>query len=246
MLSKDRRLFELYAKLPLFKKRVENAKEAITEALSQSDKPYVAFSTGKDSLVVLDLVRSIKPDVQAVYLDADCAYPESQAMLDRTDNLIRFKTKEPFLETIQKYGLFNTELENITMETTVYEPIRRLLKKYEFDCVFIGLRAEESRGRRILYRSRGRLFFNKRDGILECQPVADWKYRDIWAYIVAEHLDYCGVYDKLWEMPEANQRLSYWAGESERRNGRYFWLNKHYPDLFNKVAEVCPEVRRFI
>ena len=39
-------------------------------------KVYVSFSGGKDSTVLLDLVRRIYPDVPAVYIDTGLEYPE--------------------------------------------------------------------------------------------------------------------------------------------------------------------------
>ena len=37
---------------------------------------YVAFSGGKDSTVLLDLVRKIYPDVPGVFVDTGLEYPE--------------------------------------------------------------------------------------------------------------------------------------------------------------------------
>ena len=37
---------------------------------------YVSFSGGKDSTVLLDIVRGIYPDVPAVYCDTGLEYPE--------------------------------------------------------------------------------------------------------------------------------------------------------------------------
>ena len=48
---------------------IEQAKRVITEWLSHCDKPYVAFSGGKDSSVMLHLVRQIAPEIEAVYCD---------------------------------------------------------------------------------------------------------------------------------------------------------------------------------
>ena len=38
-------------------------------------KVYVSFSGGKDSTVLLDIVRHIYPDVLAVYIDTGLEYP---------------------------------------------------------------------------------------------------------------------------------------------------------------------------
>jgi len=133
------------------------------------------------------------------------------------------------------------------MRTTVWNPIKRLVAEYGFDGVCYGLRAEENPATRgQLARYRGAVFQYKRDGLWACQPIHDWTYNDVWAYIVTEKLPYCGVYDRMWDMPEEDQRLSYWAGETKRRWGRWAWLKRNYPDLFNRFAAEFPEARNYV
>lgn len=38
--------FELHAKLPAFKRKVEYSQELISKALEKMDNPYIAFSSG--------------------------------------------------------------------------------------------------------------------------------------------------------------------------------------------------------
>jgi len=152
------------------------------------------------------------------------------------------------LATFKRFGGFEAgaELERETMNTTVWGPIKRLIAEYGFDGVAYGLRAEESPGTRGIHaRVRGPIFQYRRDGLWACQPICDWTYDDVWAFIVAEGIAYCGVYDRLWDAPKEDQRLSYWAGETKRRWGRWAWLKRHYPELFNRFAAEFPEVRAY-
>ena len=48
---------------------------------------YVSFSGGKDSTVLLHLVRSMYPDVQAVFVNTGLEYPEIQAFVKQHDNV---------------------------------------------------------------------------------------------------------------------------------------------------------------
>jgi len=238
--------FQLWAKLRLHQQRVEMARKRVSQWLEKVSNPYIAFSTGKDSTCILALVREQLPDITAVYFDADCAYPESKAMLATTDNVIVYPADEPLLKTFRRFGGFDAgpALERETMRTTVWGPIKRLITEYGFDGVAYGLRAEENPGTRgKLAKYRGAVFQYKRDGLWACQPICDWAYNDIWAFIVSRNLPYCGVYDRMWDMPEEDQRLSYWAGETKRRWGRWAWLKQNYPDLFNRFAAEFPDVR---
>lgn len=238
--------FQLYSRLRQHKHRVEWARQRVSEWLEKVKRPYVSYSTGKDSTCVLHLVREQAPDTPAVYWDADCAFPESKELLGQTDNVIVFETDEPFLETLRRFDFGDPRLENETMRTTVWGPIRRLQEEYGFDGMAYGLRMEESRGRELLGKQRGGVFYHHRDKVWACQPIYDWLYDDVWAFIVTNGLAYCGTYDRMWDMPEREQRISYWAGETNRERGRWAWLKRNYPELFNHFAAEFPETRCYV
>lgn len=239
--------FVLHGKTPVFSRRVKAAEQRVSDWLDIVDNPYIAFSTGKDSTCVLNLVRQQAANTTAVYFDADSSFPESKQTVQKTDSLIAFPTDEPILDTLVRHGLDGgAGLERATMQSTVWGPIKRLVETYHFDGVALGLRAQEAYGRKMNAYVRGSIYQYKRDGLWACQPIWDWSYNDVWAYIVTNNLDYCGVYDRMWDMPEEDQRLSYWAGETKRRWGRYAWLRRNYPELFNQLAARLPEVRAYV
>ena len=65
---------------------------------------YVAFSGGKDSTVLLHLVRSIYPEVPAVFVNTGLEYPEILNFVKTIDNVIWLKPKMNFRKVIEKYG----------------------------------------------------------------------------------------------------------------------------------------------
>lgn len=65
---------------------------------------YVSFSGGKDSTVLLHLVRSIFPDAPAVYIDTGLEYPELRQFVKTVDNVTWIKPKLSFRQVIEKYG----------------------------------------------------------------------------------------------------------------------------------------------
>jgi len=91
-------------KFPL-EMKVRLSKEKIRDwILHWKGNVYVSFSGGKDSTVLLDLVRSIYPDVPAVFMDTGLEYPEIREVINNTPNLIRLRPKIPFTEVLKKYG----------------------------------------------------------------------------------------------------------------------------------------------
>ena len=65
---------------------------------------YVSFSGGKDSLVLLDLVRSVYPEVPAVFSDIGLEYPEVKSFVKTFDNIEIIKPRHSFKDILTKYG----------------------------------------------------------------------------------------------------------------------------------------------
>ncbi|GAG94906.1 unnamed protein product [marine sediment metagenome] len=65
---------------------------------------YVSFSGGKDSTVMLDLVRRYYPDVPAVYVDTGLEYPEIRDFVKNTKNVVWLKPEMKFNKVLEKYG----------------------------------------------------------------------------------------------------------------------------------------------
>ena len=65
---------------------------------------YVSFSGGKDSTVLLDIVRNLYPKVPAVFSDTGLEYPEIKEFVKTFPNVIIVRPKHSFKEILTKYG----------------------------------------------------------------------------------------------------------------------------------------------
>lgn len=68
------------------------------------DGVYISFSGGKDSTVLLHLVREDYPNVKAVFVDTGLEYPEIRQFVKTFDNVEWLKPKMIFKNVIEKYG----------------------------------------------------------------------------------------------------------------------------------------------
>lgn len=65
---------------------------------------YVSFSGGKDSTVLLHLVRSVIPDVPGVFVNTGLEYPEIREFVKKQENITVIRPKMNFKPVILKYG----------------------------------------------------------------------------------------------------------------------------------------------
>jgi len=65
---------------------------------------YVSFSGGKDSTVLLHIVREMYPDVPAVFVNTGLEYPELRHFAESMENVEVLHPKMPFDQVITKYG----------------------------------------------------------------------------------------------------------------------------------------------
>jgi len=110
-------------------KKVELSLLKIKQFYEEMDgKVYVSFSGGKDSVVILHLVRSLYPDVVALFSDTGLEFPEIREFVQRQDNIVTVRPRRSFREVIEKYG-YPVVSKNISMAVSRYRNTKDPLQK---------------------------------------------------------------------------------------------------------------------
>lgn len=65
---------------------------------------YVSFSGGRDSCVLLDIVRDMYADVPAVFCDTGLEFPEIREHVQLIEDVIWIRPRIPFTEVLTRYG----------------------------------------------------------------------------------------------------------------------------------------------
>ena len=85
--------------------KVEMSKGRIREWYREfSGRVAVSYSGGKDSEVLLHLVRAIYPDVPAVFCNTGLEYPEIVEHVEATDNVHIIRPEKSFKRILDEYG----------------------------------------------------------------------------------------------------------------------------------------------
>lgn len=98
----------LNAKIRMTKRRIKAFVDEFGE-----DGVYISFS-GKDSSVLLDLVREDYPNVEAVFVDTGLEYPEIRKFVKSFENVTILRPKMSFFDVLKTYGypLISKEVSN--------------------------------------------------------------------------------------------------------------------------------------
>lgn len=82
------------------------------------DGVYVSFSGGKDSTVLLDIVRKDYPDIKAVFVNTGLEYPSVRQFALSKENVTELRPTMNFRDVIIKYGypIIGKEVSNVVDE----------------------------------------------------------------------------------------------------------------------------------
>ena len=117
MLTKEEKTAQLHLSLD---DKIKQSKRLIMDWYAQfKGKVYVAYSGGKDSTVLLHLVRSLYPEVPAVFCNTGLEYPDIVEFVKTTPNVEIIKPKLTFKQVLEKYG---------------YPVISKEQSQYIYDC----------------------------------------------------------------------------------------------------------------
>lgn len=245
-----RETYRLQANLPRFRRNVERSLGIIREALEEEPASYVSWSGGKDSTVLLDLVRKIRPDIPIVHVRTDIEYPDCKEWVDQFiwERGLNVTILEPpsawqvLVEEGGPFGQVNVATSRIDKEC-FFEPLAKEAEAKGYRQVFLGLRAEESRARLINLRARGTRYYNQGRDLWTVLPLAWWSARDIFAYHVINDLPWEPIYDRVFLHPDPERiREGWWTtGQTAYEHGMGDWLRYHYPDLWRRAKETWPE-----
>jgi 3'-phosphoadenosine 5'-phosphosulfate sulfotransferase (PAPS reductase)/FAD synthetase len=95
---KQKQSLPLQAKIMFSERRIEEFYR------HYNGKVYVSFSGGKDSTVLLDIIRKKYPNTKAMFLNTGLEYPEIIKFVKSVDNVVWVKPKMNFKEVLNHYG----------------------------------------------------------------------------------------------------------------------------------------------
>lgn len=177
------------------------------EYQNKVDLFYVAFSGGKDSVLVLDLVQRALPHnaFKVLFGDTRMEFSDTYTVVKRVEDMckdmdIEFIRAQSILSPKETWKKFGPPAQKIRWCCSVHKTtpqilkLREILNKTDFrGMAFTGIRAEESASR-AEYEDIS--FGEKVRGQFSCHPVLEWNSAELFLYIYAHKLILNEAYKK--------------------------------------------------
>lgn len=178
----DKKTALLYAQLKPYKALVNKTSGFIRWALERVENPYVACSFGKDSSVMLHLCLKHRPDIPVRF----ASHPETR-LLDNYESVIN-----AWIDKGINYHEIFCDGELIKVKHAQRDALDAMNENW--DSFFVGIRQQESVGRRISLKKYG-MFYKLKNGRIKISPMSEWSEKDIAAYVLSNDLPTLSKYN---------------------------------------------------
>ncbi|MDQ7851147.1 MAG: phosphoadenosine phosphosulfate reductase family protein [Armatimonadota bacterium] len=184
-----RQTFLAWAQTNDHRRALEDARRRIRDALAHSRRPFVSYSGGKDSTAMLHFVLQEAPDIMVLHWDYGRAFVPQPVHEEILHIARTMGVRNLRVETSPLYERLGRRATNVMGRHLIGRLLPQLAAE-GYDLDFVGLRAEESLKRRRRIRRQKRVSM-----LPECWPLQDWRWLDVWAYLVAHGVPYLSLYD---------------------------------------------------
>lgn len=168
---------------------------------------HVAFSGGKDSIILLDLVEKALPkdEFVVVFGDTQMEFPDTYDVVDKIEEQckargIRFYRAKSHMDVYESWKQFAPPSRVLRWCCSVHKStpqvikLREVLGKADYSgLAFVGVRgAESARRNEYDFESNGA----KQKGQRSANPILDWTSCEVWLYTLASGLIINDAYKK--------------------------------------------------
>lgn len=246
----------LQTKMNQYKDRKRKAIDICCECLEKAEHPYLALSGGKDSVamafIVDEAARKCGVNFRMWAHISDASFPGTletcKEVAEKTGRILDVYESEK-----SAFSYMNNEKKQSFGKSGVFfDSIRGYAKDKDF--AFVGIRAYESKRRMTAAKIHGQVFYSKSMGdVTICHPLLWFRLVDVAAALVEYDAPIHPIYKKAPVKYYMNSfredsfiRLGYITSKDLLNKGTASFLRVNYPDKFNELATVYPEIRLWI
>jgi len=174
-----------------------NAADLVSFALERfSPKVAIASSFGAEDVVLIHLAAQAGGGFRVFTLDTDFLFRETYALIDEIERRYQVSVErtKPRLSPAEQAAEFGEALWSRQPDQCCnirkVEPLTRKLG--ELDAWVTGIRRDQAPAR----ANARKLEWDSRFGLIKFNPLADWKWDEVWDYIRAHDIPYNPLHDQ--------------------------------------------------
>jgi phosphoadenosine phosphosulfate reductase len=196
----------------------------IHDVLKQNPgEPCLTCSFQAEDMIVLHMLRKVRPDIPVLFLDTGYHFPETYEYRDRMTRQwnLNLVNVEPLL-TVEaqetQFGKLYQDHPDQCCKLRKVEPLLRALAGY--DLWFTGLRREQSPTRATIEQVETHKLPSGRQ-LLKVNPLAFWTAKEVWSYLRIEEIDYLPLYDQGYPSIGCKPCTALPSNAGDLRSGRW-------------------------
>ena len=176
-----------------------------------------------EDMVLLDMVRQIRPEIPVVFLDTGYHFAELLAYRDRMAaewrmNLINLLPEQTVAAQEAQFGILNQTDPGQCCGLRKVKPLFSALSGYRL--WFTGLRREQAKSRAALRQIEDFALPNG-NTIRKISPLSEWSAKDVWYYAQERNIPLVSLYDKGYSSIGCEPCTSLPLDPNDPRSGRW-------------------------
>jgi len=178
--------------------KIQQAEALIRQQLDHANLPCVTSSFQSECVVLVDMIRKMRPAIPVLFLETGYHFPETLAYRDKLTaewklKLTNLEAKQSVADQEAQFGILNQTDPNRCCKLRKVGPLFDGLEGY--DTWFTALRRDQSPTRANLqpvepFKLPGGKVLQK------ISPLADWSSRDVWQYMQKHAIPELSLYDR--------------------------------------------------
>lgn len=205
------------------------------------DRIALSSSLSAEDQALTDMMLGINPQARIFSLDTGRLFPETYALLDKT-NLhygIKIEVFCPQTEALQEMvntqgiNLFYESIEkrHFCCQVRKLEPLSRAFRT--LDAWVCGLR----RGQSVTRNDMRRVEWDERHGLLKINPLIDWSEEQVWAYVREHRVPYNKLHDQGFPSIGCQPCTRAVRLGEDIRSGRWWWEDPQHRECGLHIKE---------
>ncbi|MDF2630098.1 MAG: phosphoadenosine phosphosulfate reductase [Symbiobacteriaceae bacterium] len=156
----------------------------------------LACSFGAEDVALVDMVSKVKPGARVFYLDTNLLFPETYTLIDqmKAKYNVSYEQVLPLLTLEEQAEQRGDELwkgdPDACCGIRKVEPLKRVLGT--MSAWITGIRREQAPTR----ANAQVVEWDAKFGLVKLNPLAAWKEKDVWSYIMANGVPYNPLHDQ--------------------------------------------------